>query len=313
MDFLQEAILKTLAYADIFAYPLNSEELYRFLIANSPPSFSSFKEVLKQMEAEGKPACIARQSFAGGQIEAEKGFYFLKKRNELVALRRKREKWSQAKIKIAQQVSQWFKLIPWVRMVGITGALAMANCQEKDDIDLLIITSPNRLWLSRLLVTFLTELLGKRRRPNDRRFKNKICLNAFWEENSLALPEEERDLFTAHEVGQVRLVWERNDTFKKFLWENRWAKEYLPNGLDTKILGYDDIKRKREKSPNIPISQYLNIILDFLEKLAYKSQLWYMRQKRTVEKIEPSRAFFHPGDCRERVLKEYNKRINKLC
>lgn len=236
-------------------------------------------------------------------IDAESKFYFLKGRQRILSLRRKRKKWSQEKIKIAKKVAERLKLIPSIKLVGITGALAMNNSAKDDDIDFLIVSAKDRLWLTRILALLLIEVTGKRRRQGDMDVKDKICPNIFLEEEHLSLPGEERNLFIAHEVVQMKALWGRDDIYKKFLWENRWIKKFLPNFLDTKILRYKDIKKKSQKSPNI--------FFNFLERASYKFQLSYMKARITTEKVEPYRAFFHPKDLSGWVLEEYKKRLRQ--
>lgn len=302
MELLQKAILQTLIYADIFDYPLVSQELYRFLITDEALSYSYFRKALSRIVANDE------------RINTNKGFYFLKGREKTVKLREKRKLGSEDKEKIAGRVADWFKLIPWVKIIGITGALAMENADEGDDVDLLIVTTRNRLWLTRFFLILLTELTGVRRRPQDKSasWRNKICLNIFLDEDHLEMPRKQRNIYIAHEVCQVKLLWERNSTYQKFLWENRWVSKFLPNFLDTKILRYKDIKIKKQKSLSIVMSRYLNIFLNFLEKVVYKIQLSYMRSRKTSEKTEQYRAFFHPDDCTSWVLKRYNQKLSKL-
>lgn len=299
MDFLRIAILQTLIYADIFNYPLRPREIWKFLITSKAAKLSSVKLALRLMSMELK------------QIGSEGDLYFLKGKRGLVTLRKKREKLSRKRMEFAIRIGKQFKLIPWVKMVGITGALAMENSDEDDDIDLLVITAKNRLWLTRFFLILLTEIIGVRRRPKERKPKNKICLNMFLDEEYLMVPEKEKKLYTAHEVCQVKLIWDKGDIYKRFLWENRWVSKFLPNCLDIKTLEYKDIKRKNQKSPNI---QYLisNFFLNFFEKIAYKFQLAYMRPKRTIEKVGPGRVLFHPSDCSGWVLKKYYKRLEEL-
>jgi hypothetical protein len=52
------------------------------------------------------------------------------------------------------------------------------NCaSENSDIDLFIITSPDRLWLTRLMVTFIFQVLGKRKTA--KKHKDNFCLSFF--------------------------------------------------------------------------------------------------------------------------------------
>ncbi len=108
----------------------------------------------------------------------------------------------------------------------------------------------------------------------------------------------------------IKALFNFQDTYQKFLWENKWVSKFLPNCLDAKILRYKDVKRKDQKSPNIqyPIS---NIFLNFLEKNAYKFQLAYMKPKKTIEKVSQGRVLFHPRDYSGWVMREYYDRVKE--
>lgn len=290
---LTAAIFKTLAYADIFDYPLTATEVWRFLITQ------------KKTKAKGVQVALARMSADLKLTDTEKGFYFLQGRETLVNKRQKRERWSREKLKRAVRATRILKLIPTVKMVGLTGNLAAGNCDRKDDIDLLIVTSAETLWLTRFLATFLLEILGQRRHPGQKEVQDKICLNMFIDENHLEIPLKEQDLYTAHEVAQLKPLWDRDGTYQKFLMANLWAKRYLPNGLDIRILRYYDIKKKKKKSLNISIAQSLSIF----ERLARHFQLWYMRKRRTTEVVSEGVIRFHPQDARVWILREFQKRL----
>jgi len=210
---LKKAVLSTLAYADIFDYPLRENEIYRFLLSDIRYQILDVGKGLKELP----------------EVSQKNNFYFLKEREHLVLLRKKRERWSRKRLKIAKQVARWLKIIPTIKMVAVTGALAMENSNKNDDIDLLIITSKNRLWLTRLLAVLLVELIAKRRHPADKEVKDKICLNMFLDEGHLKVPEKEQDLFSAHEVCQLKPILDKNGTYQKFLKANLWSKKFLPN------------------------------------------------------------------------------------
>ena len=53
-------------------------------------------------------------------------------------------------------------------------------------------------------------------------------------------------------------------------------------------------------------------ILTKLEIIARQVQLKYMASHRTTEVVEPGRILFHPQDCRERIMLEYEKRLKNL-
>ncbi len=288
---LKESILATLSYHDIFDYPLTQSEIYGFLIYDS-----RFK--IQDLRLNFKIQTLLYELVKEKKIVQKDHFYCLKGREKIINRRRQREKYSQQKIVTANKVVQLIKLIPWIKLVGVTGALAMNNSTENDDIDLLIITTENRLWLTRLMLVLVLELLGYRRRPQTKNYKNKICLNMFLDETVLSLSKERQNLYTAHEIVQMKPIFNKEQTYERFLAANEWAKRYLPNGFQ-KYQGYQKRKDKKLLTTNYSL-------LDRLNKLAYKLQYKYMKSKMTREQVNDNFAFFHPQDRTKEILGRFN-------
>jgi len=213
---VKKAVLRTLAYADVFDYPLTVSEIWQFLITKKKTSLSIVQKTLNLMVKQKK-------------LATDSQFYFLSDRGQTVLKRLKREKSSLQKLKIAHRVANWLKLIPTIKMVAVTGALAMNNSAKDDDIDFLIVTGKNCLWLTRLFSVLLVELVSQRRRPGDKKVKDKICLNMFLDEAHLEVPQKEQNLFTAHEVCQLKPLWDRQEIYQKFINQNQWFQKYLAN------------------------------------------------------------------------------------
>jgi len=279
MTPFHSAIVKTLAYADIFDYPLTTPEIHRWLIGKNIASFPKLTKT-PYWQKTGP-------------------HFHLPHRNKIVKLRRQRYHFSQLKLKQAQTISNYLKLIPSIKLIAITGALAMNNSKEQDDIDFIIITSKNRLWLTRLLAVIFLELFRLRRRPKSTSSQNKICLNLFLDESSLTLPSAQRNLYTAHEICQLKPLFNKNHTYQKLLLANSWAKQYLPNAT-------------QELKQGPTLKEKGNSLLDKLETLAYKLQLAYMRRRRTRELINPHSAFFHPRPTSKIILKQYHQKLKQL-
>ena len=51
----------------------------------------------------------------------------------------------------------------------------------------------------------------------------------FLDERHLQIPKKEQDLFSAHEVCQLKVIWEKDGIYQKFLKENQWVRQFLPN------------------------------------------------------------------------------------
>jgi hypothetical protein len=281
----KQAVLKTLHYFDIFDFPLMADEIEKFL---PEPVSIPLEEPLSLMSADDK------------RISADNGFYCLPGREGIVEIRRRRGGWSEPKLKKAKRIASILKFIPWIKLIAVTGALAMANSDEDDDIDLMMITSSGRLWLTRGLVVSFLLLTGQYRRPE--KVKDMVCPNLMISEEALEFPDH--DLFTAHEIVQMRPIFERDGMYQKFLQANRWVFELLPNA--TKISNANKISQGQA------LRMQGLALIDFLEEIAYKLQLKYMDKRRTVEITTPSLIRFHPEDIRQKVLDEYQKRIYNL-
>jgi len=194
------------------------------------------------------------------------GYYSLIGRSKNIQKRIDKLQTSQAHMHSAKWIVRLFKLVPWIQLVGISGNLAMDNADEYDDIDLFVITQKKRLWISRLSILFILSLLEKRRRRSDSRKSaaGKFCLNLLLEEDQLE--QTRKDLYIAHEVLQMRPIWERSNIYSIFLNQNSWAFDYLPNWL-TGFQGYSGTKKKN--SSGFKLTDLIETVVSFLQPPIY--------------------------------------------
>jgi predicted nucleotidyltransferase len=61
--------------------------------------------------------------------------------------------------KKTEKYLKFIKWIPGLRMVGIGNSVSMNSASKNSDIDLLIVTDKNRMWLVRILVTLIFQVL----------------------------------------------------------------------------------------------------------------------------------------------------------
>lgn len=280
-------ILATVAYADIFHYPLTGEEVSYWGVGGiqGKVGHASFLEVKR-----------------AGSIQ----YFFLKGRSRIVSLRTTRANIAIHKWNRINRTMNYFRLIPTLQLVGVTGGLAVCNAKESDDIDVFFIAKKHSMWITRLLVTLLAELLGVRRKPDDGSVADKICLNMFMSDNELELPRTEHDLFAAHEVLQMVPLWEAEETYRKFLLANRWVAVFLPRAYKDKL--------RRPTHSGLPLRSSIvrnafSMILVCFEPVARHMQLWYMRKRRTKEVIRSGMIRFHPRDAREWVKEKLQDRL----
>jgi hypothetical protein len=287
---LQKAIIKTLCYADVFDFPLTVDEIWKHLISNRSYSRKSVNISLEKLKI----------------IDRFKGYYYMKGRNKLYDLRLERKNNIAKKIITAEKIADFLKIIPSVKMIGITGTLAVENAGKNDDIDLFIVTGRRLLWTTRFFVTLFVEIVGLRRHPGQKNIKDTICLNMFLDEDHLGIPIEERNIYTAHEVVQLKSIYSRNCIFEKFLSENRWVRKFLPNSMQ-KVMMQSNYKAIKQSNNRV----FTLRLLDVVEILLRKFQLWYMRKKITNEIVSNVIIRFHPNDTKVRIIRKYLSRIRK--
>lgn len=265
-----------LVYHDIFNYPLTFEEL-------------SFWQI-------GSPG---KRSLS---VEKTGIFYHLPGKSFTVLGRTINAQVCERKWQIAQKASSVLAKIPTISFVGVTGALSMGSAKNEDDIDLLVVTAVDSLWITRLVSYFLLRFYKfKVRRAGDARKTDALCLNLWLDEKNLSLAGR-RDIYTAHEFLQIQPLIDKKGIFKQLLVQNPWVWEYFPYAKKVKNLSANEKTR----------SGFYPWVLRQLNFFAYLAQIFYMRKKRTSEAVSRGYAFFHPTSWQTAVLKLFWARSAKI-
>lgn len=219
MSLISKNIIATVAYYDIFEYPLTAFEIWKYLIAYGEERPVQDTEIKLSDIAEGLDSKDLEKHI--GQLQ---GFYFLKGKDDLVEKRIRRNKISEHKFKIIRKVVWFLRFVPFVRMVAVTGRMAMKNASRESDLDLLVALKHGRIFTGRTLVTFLVHILGKRRHGN--KITDRICLNYFITDRSLEI--QLKDMFSSSEYSfAVPMFGSKN--FQKFQEANGWIRDMKPN------------------------------------------------------------------------------------
>jgi len=303
---LRLGIYQTLAYSKIFNFPLKLKEVIYWLVG------------IKEKSLLRVEKCLNSSKYVNNYL----GYYSLgltvdktSKLKHLVETRIAREHHSHQKFLIARQTAKWLRLIPAIEMVAITGTLAVNQAKENDDIDMMIVTAPGVLWTTRLFYLAILQILGVRRKPlpitksinNIKMVKNKICPNLLLDRNHCQLPKKQQDIYYAHEILQVRLLWDRHKTYTKFINENAWIAKILPNAWDAKLKEIKLLKTEFQIDWPELIIRVICCLLRLAEPITRSFQLWYMSSKRTRETVTPYMAQFYPIDYHLIVMKEYER------
>ena len=207
MNSVAQAVLNTITYGSLFDFPLRASELHKYLIFTTPVSFKATEETLGDLISQRL-------------VEKEADVYFLPGRKTTVQERARREKISRDKIKDSEKIIKVISRIPWVKMVGLTGDLSYGNGTDTSDVDLMVITDVERMWLTRLITFSFLEIFGIKMKGGPYRAGTRICINVWCDESNLAIPESEHDLVLASDVSHLVPVVSKDGTYEKFIQSN---------------------------------------------------------------------------------------------
>jgi len=307
-----EHLLKTINYFHFFDYPPTFEEIYLFF----PKKISQkeLKEILQKAEEKKLVKKIIfdqknpiRYTVGEYGIEIKNSKFKIQNyinKTQLIDSYRKRQAITLKKMK------QWrfrvylklLSLLPQIKLIGLSGSLAMQNAKEDDDIDLFIITAKNRLWTARLIAVFLAIILGLKRPRGVKKAPNRVCLNLFFDLADFAVPKEKRSEFVAHEVLQMKPLVDKDNTYIRFLQANRWVYRFFPNGSKINSKFKMQNSKFKFKIQNLKFLLIIfNLIIDSFELIFKKLQLYFIKKHRTTELITATQLWFHPEDFEKRL------------
>lgn len=217
---LQQAILRTLCYFDIFEYPLTCEELRRFLwqpgtLVASP----ELNEAVADLEKIGR-------------IEADSGYYFLPGSRHSVARREQAVRTVDVKLRIAKKAAKKLRFIPFVQAIFVTNSVAAGVARRDSDIDLFIVITQKRLWIARLFILAVLDIFHAR--PSHKKSTDALCPCFLITDDSLdlsrvALPQP--DVYLTYWLHQLVPLYDPGHVYTHFMTVNGWAGQYIPQAM----------------------------------------------------------------------------------
>ena len=204
MTRIQVNILQTLAYFDIFHYPLTNEEIRNFL-STSSSQLTVDEQLLVLTENES--------------IYRIGEFYSLQNNIAIAERRRNGNKKAAAEIIKAAKAARILSKFPFVEGLALSGSLSKNFADDNTDIDFFIIAKTNRLWIARTMMHIfykLALLVGKERW---------FCMNYYVDEAGLEI--EEKNIFTAMEIITLIPV-QGLSSVNSFMHSNKWVQHYFP-------------------------------------------------------------------------------------
>lgn len=210
---LEISIVKTVAYFDIFDYPLTVFEIWQYL--EKPIDFLS---VQKLLEAGNIP------------LETKHGFFFLPGREPVITSRQERYKATDKKIKKLRRRLPLIQWLPGIRLICLANSIGSHNLRSTSDNDLFIITKKSELWWVKFWATVILKLTGLR--PTIKKSSNQLCLSFLIDESALELSQcrltPHDRYFTYWLIGLVPLYGDMN-MYSNLLRTNIWLSQAIPN------------------------------------------------------------------------------------
>lgn len=277
----REAIFKTLSYSGVFKYPLSYYQLCNYLIS---PNWFSGKQIRKELRDLIKEEVVGEKD----------GSYFLTSIDPIDAKERVKE--TKLSLKRNEKVFDMLEKIPWVKMVAVTGSAANYNNDRGSDLDLLFVTTKNRVWLTRGFVFLILRLMKKL--PKDQQARE-ICPNIFVDESHLSWMNKKRNLYVAQNIISMQPLIDKDEIYFKFIESNRWVKAYYTN-FKINIMS------------KLRIGSYSeSILINVFEKIAMKMQIAYMKNKMTNEVTNKNLIHFRKNDNSDWILSKYKSIFKK--
>lgn len=160
-------------------------------------------------------------------IVEENGFYSLKGRTGLSALRLEREKISAQKWRRCLSRAYWLQIAPWIRGMFVSGSLALGTVGPESDFDILVLVEPKRLYLARLFLSGITSLIGARRTRYETSAPDKFCFNHYLTTDVLAMKHE--SIYNAQTYAHLVPMMVCSSLAGKFFADNLWINKFVYN------------------------------------------------------------------------------------
>lgn len=280
LSALEGEILHVLLYFDVFKFPLTPEEIFRFL-----PSSSA--TLARMEEALISPALR-------GQLKTEKGYYWLASSGESWAEERvAKERRAKRLLVMARVVARIIRTFPYVRAVFLSGELSKGVASKGSDIDFVVVTKEQRLWIARTLLTLFKKLFLF----NRKRF---FCINHFMSEHHLRA--DVRNMYSAIEVATAQPL--ANDAvYSRFILSNLWILEYFPNWQ------LDESKIRSDRIAANALQYCLELILP--DRVATRLDRWLLSQWQHIWQTRyahlPEQVRRHNFHCSEHLSTAYGE------
>ncbi len=313
LDCIDKSILLTIAYSDIFNFPLNFEELYIRLI--NPYKFFNSCEINDFFSLSEQEQKIILKKHVNNLVKKK----LLAKHNDFFCFFYKKNKVLDRVELIKNFEKQKFLLHKYLKFLqknqcistfALSGSasLNIIYSLKNDDFDFFIICKKN-LWLCRFLLLIKLVFSGDKKV-----FKNnKICLNHFITKDFLQ-NQYKQNIFIAYNICQLKW-YKKNDLILRFLKKNKWIKDFLPNFYSYLLVSFKqyDNTSKLQSKIFIFIDKLFTPFTSLLNFSCFLVQKYYLfiKQKIPLKNMSLNFAFLYnrTTDHQNKIISDFYKRV----
>lgn len=297
-DLHEKAALDTIKYFSFFNYPPDFWQIHKYLPVKC--NYKKLSSVLRNLMKKRK--ILSSDGYEITEKDLKQMQYALPPHRKYFKRRLIEQAISEKKEKLIDGFIKIVSFFPQIKLIGFSGSIAIKQAKQDDDIDLFVISARNRLWTCRAICLLIASVLGKRRKFKSKKTSDKLCLNLFFDCQQMTIPVDRRNLYTAHEVLQMRPIAIRGGVYRQFMQANKWVISYCPNATYA----------KSESVTIIPPGAYLpnnfNVKMpffpEFLEKLLMVIQMYFIKKHKTKEYISSRQLWFFPDDFSAKLKKK---------
>jgi hypothetical protein len=300
----KQAVLATLAYFDIFQYPLTIDEATKFLYKLEPDQHH------------------VEMTLNESRLVTKRGSYYqLAGPQDHITTRHDRELIGKHLWKRVNRFRWAFNITPFIELVAVCNNLSISNTSESSDIDLLVITKPGQMFISRIILTFWLQLFGVRRHGN--KVAGRFCLSFYATEGTLKCEEIEKkpyDLYLAYWLQTLEPVSGSRLVYEKILDDNEdWAKKFFKRRLLYNMHHFKDspawatrLQKWQEKILNTKWGQKLEDKLSTWQLKRSKDKQAQLELEETDVIITKDLLKFHNVDKRNEIYETWMGKLTSI-
>ncbi len=312
---LMLSIFDTIRFFDLYEMPVTATQIWEHLIVGKSgythhPSLQDVQHLLS--------SSLWLQERMGSKW----GYFFCTGKEHLVRVRLERHARAQQKWKIVQRCAPFLAWVPFVRALAGSGSLAVDNTKGSSDLDILVIAQQGRIWTTRLVLLFVSGLLGRRRKHYDRNAPDMLCLNHYIAEGSIPVSGEIQNVAMAMQYASLVPVYS-DYAVRKFSQRNAfWIDQHvrMPVHPDVRhkytiVLGSIArfLKEELEFLLSEPLGDYIEEMAEMIQRTVIQ---WHSRAlpaealaKAGRIALSSSELAFHPDTKIPAIVQAFDRNI----